>query len=376
MDKLQKEAADHGVTDCGAAMAFLVEEEAAPPAQLSLVAQLVELEMVLQNETELARRRAVLPLQSLLGNSGIHVFRKVTNAKAKAQSQEKQAKLRIQLDLLPGVPLEESRRLEGLKELQNYVLAGLRYQVEQQVFKRKKILAGLNGVESGKNAKKIYTRQQAVENTIRNLLNVIACWDIIDTDQEPDLVSDEAFKAVLTGIVPWRSAEIGTNGDEATRRHYGQLYRTELNQLKRTEEEEGILRVEAVRLVNGLERALVAIADAISQLQAELVPEEQLQGEEFQPEAERALQVDQDVHEPASQRHREDYSGSEEDVEPASSKAADPSHTAWPEAVIKGRIFMLKQEELKLKWILEDALKRLKASFPILSSQNAAGLSR
>ena len=169
----------------------------------------------------------------------------------------------------------------------------------------------------------------------------------------------------MQGTVPWRNSEIGANGDEATQRHYGQLYRTALNQLKRSVEEQGILRVEAVRLVNGVKRASQEVANFRCSLQAKLVPVDQQQDGLRRPKGEPGMQMGQEASAQAVHPADEDQSHASVAAEATSSGVEAQTLTAWEVAVTKGRIEMLKREELRLECIHADALMRLKPSFPV-----------
>lgn len=261
LEALEKEAAEHGVVDCGAAMALLIQAEQGHQGCLSLKAQYVEALLHLKSQEGLLRHKAVFPLQ-LAGNTGIHLHKKANDAATKRRLEALVSKLEIQLNILPTETWEptSTEYCEGLEELRMDVLSRYQKLTELQVFKRKQIILQKQRNTSGKNAKKDEKRLQRATTYIKDLLDVMATWRVYNTDALPVRVTNEDLQRVLDGDYPWREQEVGENGSESAQKHYGMRYRTALNQLKRTEEEEVILRAEVLRLVNRLEE-LVAFAD-------------------------------------------------------------------------------------------------------------------
>lgn len=62
MEKIKNDAREHGVTDCEAAMALLIEVETTPATALSDLAQYVELEMLIASDGDMVKHKALYPL--------------------------------------------------------------------------------------------------------------------------------------------------------------------------------------------------------------------------------------------------------------------------------------------------------------------------
>ena len=356
LDNVRENAAMDNVSDCAAAMRHLECAESDPAVALSPLAQLVEVEMMIASNGDLVKHKALFPLQ-LSGNSGIHVFKRANDTAAMAKLRAKEEKLRAKLEM--GIEeLTDEQKKQGLEELQRHILKRLRFQVEQQIFKRKLILAEMEKVESNKNSTNLAKRLESIAKIIKDYLPVIETWNVIGSDASPRSISDSAANAICNGAVPWRQEDVGGNGPDAAQRHYGQLYRRELNQLKRSEEEDSILRVEAVRLVNGIEERMEYVESSIEMLRcmwreeseevAEghgMVASEQNQLENHQVEG--SMQVEQ--HTEAMRRRRE-------------------------RAVGEGKIALLNLELQRLECILEDAKRRLKPFYPASPPRQGDGV--
>lgn len=357
MEKIKEDAREHGVTDCEAAMALLIEMEATPPPALSDLARYVELDMLIASDGDMVKHKALYPLQ-LGGNVGIHLFRRANDDAVKIKLQQKRANLRIKMDFDLFEELDSNRRAEGMKELKEHVLRRLHYQVEQQIFKRKLILAEKEQVDSGKNSTKIAKRLRSSETIIGDLLAVIYNWEVIDSDEDPEVLSEQTFRDACNGKVAWRTSDIGSNGDEASQRHYGQLYRTEVNQLQRTIEEQSILQIEAVRLVNGVEEKIERVTAAKSFLAAKW----------------ESGHIQEEVEQNQEQQEEEQGQEQQQQLLPAEGLVVDPTvwrppalpvDQEWQRAVDFGKITMLERELQRLEGILEAAIGRLDRYFTI-----------
>ena len=355
VEKIKDDAREHGVADCEAAIALLIEVEATPPPALSDEARYVELDMLIASDGDMVKHKALPTALQLGGNVGIHLFRRANDDAVKSKLQKKRANLRIKLELDLFEELDSDKHAKGMKELKEHVLRRLHYQVEQQIFKRKLILVEKEQVDSGKNSTKIAKRLRSSETIIGDLLAVIYNWEVIDSDEDPEVLSEQTFRDACNGKVAWRTSDIGSNGDEASQRHYGQLYRTEVNQLQRTIEEQSILQIEAVRLVNGVEEKIERVTAAKSFLAAKW------ESGQIQEEVERG----QDVEQNQEQQEKEQGQEQQQQLLPAEGSVVDP--TGWPppalpvdqewqRAVDCGKITMLEREIQRLEGILEDAI--------------------
>eukprot|EP00887_Chlorella_sp_A99_P007383 scaffold2.g7383.t1 len=158
MRNLVDDARAHGVTNLDAALAAVQGAEKAPPT-LSLEAQYVQTQMLLDGHQTMASGRAPL-LLALPGSTGLAVNDKGGDAR-------KVAKLQTQLDMLAtqlGLPWDtlrlepsDERYQRGLAELVSSVVAQYQQQIGVAQFKYK-LLAENRKDESDKNAGKLDKR--------------------------------------------------------------------------------------------------------------------------------------------------------------------------------------------------------------------------
>lgn len=264
MQSLGAEALAHGVDSLQAALEFLESGESGPVVTLGLGGQLVEVLIKLRSLDGLILHKAAYPIL-LPNNTGIHLHEKGNNE----GDRKKLVMLRNQLlkDLkveLGEVWTEDSQEYkDALEELREYVLGRYRALIEDQVFKRKMMLQEAQQVESGKNAAKDGKRLLSNRTNIKNFLQVYHTWKVFGTDRDRENVTEKLVSDVCRGAFPWREEVLGNNGSESAQRHYGLRYRSATNQLKRTEEEQLILKEEIVRLFNRLEELTTLVQDRI-----------------------------------------------------------------------------------------------------------------
>lgn len=103
---------------------------------------------------------------------------------------------------------------------------------------------------------------------IKGLLNVRDTWLALGATIAPAAVASSIFEEVCAGRFPWHGGGDGANanGSLPAQTYFGRRYRTATAELRRTEEEEGYLRIEVVRTLNWVEHRRRAIKAAIATL--------------------------------------------------------------------------------------------------------------
>ena len=115
---------------------------------------------------------------------------------------------------------------------------------------------------------------------VKGLLNVRDTWLAFGVTPDPVAVASSIFEEVCAGRFPWHGGGEGSdaNGSLPAQVYFGRLYRTATAQLRRTEEEEGYLRIEVVRTVHWVEHRRSAITAAIAALLSGVAPPDEEAG--------------------------------------------------------------------------------------------------
>lgn len=232
--------------------------------KLSIPAQYVQALMALASYEGINAHRAAIPLH-MPGNTGIHLHAKTGDDAAKKKLRAAIDKLVPQLPEVAGVDLGDhwtedlAEYKAGLQELRALLMEQFEGKIEDQVFKKRLIVYELERVESGKNASKDHRRLERVNTNIKELLGIYYTWEVVGTPTSAKVVNDEVVQNICKGQFPWSTTASLGNGAESAQRYYGSQYRTAINQLKRTEEESEILKVEVVRFFNRLEELFVIV---------------------------------------------------------------------------------------------------------------------
>lgn len=210
------------------------------------------------------------------GNTGINVARQGnpdTKRRLKALIKRLLGKL-VKDSTLPeayinALPEESPQYGQGLAELRSDVVRSMRFQVEGQVAKRNHILRAFQQAEGSKNADKNRKRLNRCNNNIANLLRTLSTWEVYGTDRSPSWeATDVIIKAAYRSEFPWSTELQGTGANEAVCRHFGVLYRTAVAQVERAEEESKYLKMEVVRLFDGLRGRIAAADEHVTALKA------------------------------------------------------------------------------------------------------------
>lgn len=260
VNTVKKNARSHGVNDMDAAMALLTKEDSRP--KLSDKAQYVRALMSLRSHEGINAHKQALPLH-MPGNTGIHLHASAGNVGVKKKLIDRADKLFAKMPPVPGLrlgqhwPEDLEQYKTGLQELRKHLLSDVQIKIEVLVFKRLQILNELNkNKEGNKNHTQIQARLQTANTNMEEQVAYYFTWKAIGTSQPAQTVTTDVLKKFEVGDYPWKAEEGEGNGSSSAQSHYGSLYRTAINQLKRSEEERGILKIQVIRLLNRLEEII------------------------------------------------------------------------------------------------------------------------
>lgn len=268
MVELKNEAAYAGVRDLDAAQVLADADIQRQRNALSPLGRLAHAMLKLQPMNGIIVHKEGF---SLLAGGGIYAAL-LANPEAKAELVREITDLRMKLIAQGVLPLEYAARLpedsaeykQGVAEVRADCVGTLRVAVENQVVKRNQILRTLQQAEGSKNAGPNNRALNKVNQTIIKLLEELAPWEVFGTDRAPAWKpTADVIAKVHKGEFPWATQIGGDTADEALQRHFGERYRTATAQVERTKEEIGFLKMEVVRLVNGLEERIEAVTGAI-----------------------------------------------------------------------------------------------------------------
>jgi hypothetical protein len=257
------------------------------------------------------------------GNKGLQMMRRANGAsrgRLDGDIDRLLAKL-IAAGTLPeayesALPEDSAEYAQGLAEVREDVVKSLRFQVEEQMVKRKHYLRSLERAEGSNNANSDRKKAARCLANISDLLRTLCTWEVYGTDRDPAWEPTEAtIKAAANGNFPWGDEVQGDGAGEPVQRHFGVRYHTAKAQVDRAEEESKYLRMEVVRVFNGL-RGRIAVVD----------------------------------------KHVEDV---KELMEVVGGAAAESSAAAREARVLAGRIKLAKVERERLQIIQEEAVAKL-----------------
>jgi len=263
LEKLRKEAAEHGVQDLDAALLAVEQLERVPiEASVSTRAQYVQALILMHTHAMMSTHKAGLAVV-LPGSMGVKVHARGADDTYYTKLVQKSERLAVEL----GLPLDVEWKKgdpefeEALKELQDVTTRHYNDQLEALVFKRT-LLFKDKLTESGKNAIKLIKALDNNRKSIKDLLSVRQSWLSDVQSDAPDL------DAVCRGEYPWRDggggvAGEGTVAESPASYHYGRRYRICKAQLDRSLEEKELLGIEAVRTINWIQERRADVKESI-----------------------------------------------------------------------------------------------------------------
>lgn len=217
-----------------------------------------------------------------------------------------------------GLPEDSAEYAQGLAEVREDVVRSLRFQVEEQMVKRKYYLRSVEQAEGSNNANSHRKKATRCQTNIADLLRTLCTWEVYGTDRDPAWEPTEAtIKAAATGNFPWGDEVEGDGAGEPVQRHFGVRYRTAKAQVDRAEEESKYLQMEVVRLFNGLRGRIAAVDKHVEEL-----------------------------------------------MEVAGGAAAESSAAAREARVLAGRVKLAEMERERLQIIQEEAMAKLNVYLP------------
>lgn len=239
-------------------------------ASLSKLGRLVEAMLNLKSTNSILVNKDAFALL-MPGNTGIHLLRQ-GSAASKAQLVEVISKLRLDLctkkqlpeAYISGLPEDSPEYQLGLDEYRDAVLKEGRDYVEEQVVKRNLILRAMEQLESANNASKDKKRLEAINALIAGKLRLLSAWEVLGTSDAPRWeATTQVIAKAHKGEYPWDTVGDAGEAPEALERHYAERYRTAAAHVERAKEEIVYLKMEVLRLVNGVEERIAAVNSAV-----------------------------------------------------------------------------------------------------------------
>lgn len=322
---LQAEAISRGVTDLAAAETVATATAPRTAAASSTLANLVDAMLWRKSLDSVILHKGVFPLL-MPGKKGVQILRNANGAaRAKLDGDiARFLKKMTDAGTLPdgykeGLPEDSALYAQGLAEVREDVVRSLRFQVEEQMVKRRYHLHSLEQSEGSNNAANTRKKAARCSVIIADRLRELSTWEVYGTDRDPAWEPTEAtIKAAAGGDFPWGDEIEGNGAGEALQRHFGVRYRFAKAQVDRAEEESKYLKMEVVRLFNGLDGRIAEVDGLVDY----------------------ALQNVQMV-------------------------AADSSPDTWEARVLTGRIKLIEVERERLCIIQEEALANLTCYLPM-----------
>ncbi len=270
IEKLKEEAVEAQVGDLDVALGLADMDAERESASLSDLGRLVKAMIKLESLNGIISHTQGFTLL-MPGNVAVNAARQATPP-AKADLVKQIATLRMALvnqnilpaDCVTGLPKDSPEYMTGLAEVRTLFVGTLRATVENHALKHKLISRSLDQAESAKNALPRKKSLNYVDQHIRRLLEELSSWEAFGTNRPRQWEATEAvISNVKKGEFPWANERDGDVADEAQQRLFGERYRTAKAQVDRAKEEVGYLKMEVVRLVNGVEERIQAVDKAV-----------------------------------------------------------------------------------------------------------------
>lgn len=270
---MEAEAASRGVPDLDAALVLANENAPRAAATASTLSRLVEAQLKLKSLDGIILHKEGLALL-MPGNTGIHVGRQGNDAvKQRLHALIKSlAKKLIEAGTITasyadGLPDSSPLYAQGLKEVGRDVRSSLRFQVESQAAKWLHYTHALTRAEGHNNADKYRKGLKRSANNVGSLLRTLLTWEVYGTENPlPWELNEDTIRDACRGKFPWAADSNGDGTPDAVQRYFGVRYRSAVAQVARAQEEAKYLKMEVVRLFNGLDGRIKAVEDHVEGL--------------------------------------------------------------------------------------------------------------